>query len=132
MTWTIQNLTAAAAILALAAGCAGKSLTASGPAVAAPDRQAAERQNAAQAAYRACLGAAVRYADDHAVSVERLALLIAPMCYPQFSWMEQTATVGMTRGAKRRFIQEGDQRQVDFATDAIVAERQSLALSAPR
>jgi hypothetical protein len=123
---------AAAAILAAAlAGCANR------PAEPrAADRQptAAARAEAlaAEQAYRNCLLSAARYADDRALAAAALATLIAPMCYPQFAQLEWAATQGLSSRARRQFEQGGDQRQIDFAGDAIARERAAGSLAASR
>jgi hypothetical protein len=116
-------------IPAVVTGCASAPESATPPVRSAPQIQTAQIQ-AAQADYRACLLSAARYADDHAATVDSLATLIAPMCYPQFILMEHAATAAMSRSERRRFDAGGDQRQIDLASEALRAERASLALSA--
>jgi hypothetical protein len=106
------------------------SASASAPESATPPVRSAPQVQAAQADYRACLLSAARYADDHAATVDSLATLIAPMCYPQFILMEHAATAAMSRSERRRFDAGGDQRQIDLASEALRAERASLALTA--
>ncbi|MDB5393942.1 MAG: hypothetical protein JWM91_1448 [Rhodospirillales bacterium] len=127
-------------ILALLGGCAAPGSTQSGgqsAAVEAPappppkltPAQEAEKAEARQA-YVTCLRQAAHYASQKATLAGDAPALIAPMCYPQFSRFESADAAGMEGRARRAFDQKGDQRQMDFAADAIRQERGLAALSA--
>jgi hypothetical protein len=87
---------------------------------------------AAQQAYMACLKQAAHYAHEKAALAGDAAGVIAPMCYPQFSRYETAAAAGMEGRTLRTFDRNGDQRQLEFAADAIRQERGLASLSATR
>jgi hypothetical protein len=103
------------------------------PAVArqiSPELQRA--RDAAEEQYRACLAAAAKFADDGRTAPANLALVTAPMCYSQFSELEGLLTAGLTSDERRTLDRDGDQRQIDFAREAIKQERDRTAVAASR
>jgi hypothetical protein len=123
--------------LVLGAGCASpmprpdQQAAASEP-VAAPVQLTPEQEKEkadAHDAYVTCLREAALYAKTRASTSGDEAALIAPMCYPQFSRFEVASTAGMASRDRRAFDREGDQRQVEFAADAIRHDQGLAALT---
>ena len=81
----------------------------------------------ARQAYMSCLRQAVQYANTNSPKSGDEAALIAPMCYPQFLRFEFASTAGMGNRDRRAFDRGGDNRQIEFAGDAI---RQGHGLAA--
>jgi hypothetical protein len=119
------------------AGCVtpGSSLVGQVPAVLAeapPPQLTLEQETAkaeARQAYVTCLKQAAHYASEKATLSGDAPALIAPMCYPQFSRFEAAAAAGLEGRALRAFDRKGDQRQLEFAADAIRQERGLAALT---
>jgi hypothetical protein len=89
-----------------------------------PDQQ--KEQADARRDYAACLRQAAQYmSGKEGVSGDQ-ASLVAPLCYAQFTRLEDALTAAMSTRDKRNFDRAGDKRQLDFATDAI---RQSRGLA---
>jgi hypothetical protein len=80
-------------------------------------------------AYVTCLREAAQYAKTRASTSGDEAALIAPMCYPQFLRFEVASTVGMASRDRRAFDRQGDERQVEFAADAIRHDQGLAALT---
>jgi hypothetical protein len=118
-------------------GCAthGSSQAGKAPAAVAeaPPPQLTPEQEAVKAearqAYVTCLKQAAHYAHENAALSGDAPALIAPMCYPQFSRFEAAAGAGLEDRALRAFNRKGDQRQLEFAADAIRQERGLAALT---
>jgi hypothetical protein len=119
------------------AGCATPGLSPGGQAptavAEAPPPQLTPEQEAVKAearqAYVTCLKQAAHYAHETTALSGDAPALIAPMCYPQFSRFEAAAAAGMEGRALRAFDRKGDQRQLEFAADAIRQERGLAALT---
>jgi hypothetical protein len=119
-------------------GCATHGSSQAGQAPAAvvaevPPPQLTPEQEAVKAearqAYVTCLKQAAHYAHENAALSGDAPALIAPMCYPQFSRFEAAAGAGLEDRALRAFNRKGDQRQLEFAADAIRQERGLAALT---
>jgi len=86
----------------------------------------------AEQSYQTCLASAVRYADDGKTTVPHLALIVAPMCYAQFTSFDKATTAQLGGSTRRKFEHEADQRQIETATAAIERARSRQAeLSVP-
>jgi hypothetical protein len=113
-------------LLAACAGVGPDRAQSASPAAAGPEMIAAEQD------YRNCLLAAARYADDGRSSIALIAPLIAPMCYPRFAALDWRATEHLSSHARRQYEKDSDQRQIDFANEAIGQERAAGARTATR
>lgn len=78
---------------------------------------------ASELRYRACLMDAAKLVDDGHMNPSRVALLAAPLCYPQFADYSAQLAEQLPSGQRQDFARRRDQRQVDMATDAIAALR---------
>lgn len=97
------------------------------PPVLTPDQ---ERDKAeARQVYMACLKQAAHFAEQRAIAAGDIAEVIAPMCYPQFSRYEIAAAAGKEGRALRFFDRGGDERQLEFAAEAIRQDHGLAALS---
>jgi hypothetical protein len=100
------------------------------PRVQVPLTPEQEKEKAdAHDAYVTCLGEAAQYAKTRASASGDEAALIAPMCYPQFLRFEIASTAGMVSRDRRAFDRQGDERQVEFAADAIRHDQGLAALT---
>ena len=123
--------------LVLGAGCASPGLPSDREAagVEAPQIQVPltpdqeKEKTDAHDAYVTCLREAAQYAKTRASTSGDEAALIAPMCYPQFLRFEIASTAGMANRDRRAFDREGDERQVEFAADAIHHDQGLAALT---
>ncbi len=106
--------------LGFAAGCAQPSTSVSIPLTA----EALQRKADAEQSYISCLSKAAQYIDDKVSSVANLAILAAPLCYPQFSAFEDASVAGMTRDARKAFDKQGDALQLRMAEDSLRRERE--------
>ena len=122
--------------LALGAGCASpmppdqQAAAPEAPRTQVPLTPEQEKEKAAaHDAYVTCLREAAQYAKTRASTSGDEAALIAPMCYPQFSRFEIASTAGMASRDRRAFDRDGDERQVEFAADAIHHDQGLAALT---
>jgi len=123
--------------LALGAGCASpmpqsdqQAAAPEAPRVQVPLTPEQEKERAeARDAYVTCLREAAQYAKMRASTSGDEASLIAPMCYPQFLRFEIASTAGMASRDRRAFDRQGDERQVEFAADAIHHDQGLAALT---
>ena len=117
-------------IIALAGSCA--STPSSTPAAPAPAVSAADQQQiqTAKDDYRACLVAAAKFTDKGQYSETTLPRVITPMCYPQFARFEVAMMQGQAGDARSEIVRNGDQRQIDFAKEAIQQERGRTTVAA--
>jgi hypothetical protein len=97
------------------------------PPVLTPDQEAAKAE--ARQVYVTCLKQAADYITAKNAGVSDVAALIAPMCYPQFERFEAAAAAGMDGRGLRAFDRKGDQRQLEFAADAVRQQHGLAALS---
>jgi hypothetical protein len=90
-----------------------------------PEQLAAERD------YDTCLRRAARFAEGRVSTSGDLALVIAPLCYPQFSVFEAAMAESVSGEDRRAYERGSDKRQLKFAGDAVRQSREQ-AISASR
>jgi len=86
----------------------------------------------ARQAYLRCLSHAAHYADRDLAPVDNVALIVAPMCYPQFADYEVAMTEGLNGHWRRSYQRASDQLQIELASEVIRQERSKAAVSASR
>jgi hypothetical protein len=93
-----------------------------------------ENPQAEQAAenYRSCLREAAGFADEKQLPISRVATLIAPMCYARFFDWEKARGVGLSERERAAFEHGADQRQLDYAENAIRLGRGLASLDKDR
>jgi hypothetical protein len=104
-----------------AAACASSTFEAATP----------EKQAEAERSYQACLASAAHYADDGKTAAPHLALIIAPMCYAQFTSLDTAKAAGFGSSARRKFEEGADDRQLAFAMAAVESARSRRAELGP-
>jgi hypothetical protein len=128
------KLPALIAILAICSGCqrvpspetaaTGEEVPAAAPRTAPSAAEVQARQD-----YVHCLTWAAHYADSATTTASSLALVVAPLCYPQFSRLEAVTMAGLSRQRRRIFAHGADQLQMEMAANAVRQERAEAALS---
>jgi len=87
-------------------------------------------QKLAEQAYKACLLKAAHFADDRKTDPASVAILITPMCYPQFARYAAAYEEGLNRRDRKVYISAADRLQMDLAAAAIAKERDERIVSA--
>lgn len=124
--------TALCLIIAFAGSCASApspTSSTSAQAISAADQQQIQT---AKDEYRACLAAAAKFTDSGQYSETTLPRVITPMCYPQFARFETALMAGQPGDARSEIIRNGDQRQIDYAKEAIQQERGRTTVASSR
>jgi hypothetical protein len=89
-------------------------------------------QKLAEQTYKACLSKAAYFADDRKTDSSSVAILITPMCYPQFAHYAAAYEEGLNLHARKEYIRAADRLQVELADAAIAEERAESVKSASR
>jgi hypothetical protein len=89
-------------------------------------------QKLAEQTYKACLLKAAHFADDRKTDPASVAILITPMCYPQFARYAADYEEGLNRRDRKEYIRAADRLQMELADAAIAEERDETVRSASR
>jgi hypothetical protein len=89
-------------------------------------------QKLAEQAYKACLLKAAHFADDRKTDPASVAIIITPMCYPQFARYAAAYEEGLSRRDRKEYIRAADRLQMELADAAIAEERADTVRSASR